>query len=178
VLLVDEAYLHFSEAPSAIGLAATRDDVVVMRTFSKLFGMAGMRLGLTFAAPDLHARMNRYDGQQVTATLPMPAVACGNAAYTMAPQIAARRAEMVATRERTIATLTGRGITVHPGSQANMIMVDWKTRPAPEMQRALLEQHKVQIGRNWPIWPTVSRVTIGSPEEMDAFCTAAQQVIA
>ncbi|MBC7158612.1 MAG: pyridoxal phosphate-dependent aminotransferase [Porphyrobacter sp.] len=178
VLLVDEAYLHFSEAPSAIGLAATRGDVVVMRTFSKLFGMAGMRLGLTFAAPELHARMYRYDGQQVTATLPMPAVACGNASYTMAAEIAARRAQMTATRERTIATLQGRGVVVHPGSEANMIMIDWQTRPAAEMQRALLEQHKVQIGRSWPIWPTVSRVTIGSPEEMDAFCAAVDQVIA
>lgn len=61
VVLVDEAYIHFSEVPSAAELAATRDDVVVMRTFSKLFGMAGIRLGLTFAAPALHDRMTRYD---------------------------------------------------------------------------------------------------------------------
>jgi len=177
VLLVDEAYIHFSETPSAAGLAASRDDVIVMRTFSKLFGMAGMRLGLTFAHPDLHARMARYDGQQVTGTLPIPAVACGRTAYASAGEIAARRAEMIANRERTIAYLKQRGISVHPGSEANMFMVDWKTRPAAEVQKALLEQ-KVQIGRNWQIWPTASRVTVGSAEEMNAFCAAVDRVIA
>lgn len=175
VVLIDEAYLHFSDAPSAVNLAATRDDVMVMRTFSKLFGMAGMRLGLTFAAPELHKRMMRYDGFQVTGTLPMTAVACGNAAYTQADLIKARRAEMIAVREDTIAQLKQRGLTVHPNSQANMFMVDWKDRQAKDVQAALLAQ-KVQIGRNWPIWPTVSRVTVGSASEMKAFVAAVDAV--
>lgn len=177
MVLVDEAYLHFSDAPSAAPLAATRNDVVVMRTFSKLFGMAGMRLGLTFAAPELHRKMMRYDGMQVTGTLPMTAVACGNAAYPMASAIVARRAEMIGVRDATVARLKRRGLAVHPNSQANMIMVDWKTRPAGEVQKALLGQ-KVQIGRNWPIWPTVSRVTIGSAADMQAFDTAVGVVLA
>jgi histidinol-phosphate aminotransferase len=177
VVLIDEAYLHFSEAPSAAGLAATRDDVLVMRTFSKLFGMAGMRLGLTFAAPELHKRMMRYDGFQVTGTLPMTAVACGAAAYPQAALIKARREEMVAVREAAIARLRNRGLVVHPGSQANMFMVDWKTRQAKDVQAAILEQ-KVQIGRNWPIWPTVSRVSVGSAAEMAAFDSAVTKVLA
>ncbi|WBH15037.1 pyridoxal phosphate-dependent aminotransferase [Sphingomonas radiodurans] len=176
VVLIDEAYLHFSESPSAAHLAATRNDVIVMRTFSKLFGMAGMRLGLTFAAPDLHKRMMRYDGFQVTGTLPMTAVACGNASYTQADLITARRNEMIAVRETTIAQLKARGLTVHPNSQANMFMVDWKTRQAKDVQAALLAQ-KVQIGRSWPIWPTVSRVTVGSASEMNTFVTAVATVV-
>jgi histidinol-phosphate aminotransferase len=175
VLLVDEAYLHFSEAPSAAPLVAGRNDLVVMRTFSKLFGMAGMRLGLTFAAPDLHARMMRYDGRQVTGTLPITAVACGNAAYTLSDRIKARRLEMTAVREETIANLRKRGLMVHPGSQANMFMIDWKNKPAREVQTALLAE-KVQIGRSWPIWPTVSRVTVGSAQEMAAFQSATTKV--
>jgi histidinol-phosphate aminotransferase len=177
VLLVDEAYLHFSEAPSAAPLVAARDDVIVMRTFSKLFGMAGMRLGLTFASPDLHKRMMRYDGFQVTGTLPMTAVACGAAAYPQAALIKARREEMIRVREATISRLRDRGLTVHPGSEANMFMVDWTTRSAKDMQAAILEQ-KVQIGRNWPIWPTVSRVSVGSATEMAAFDTAVGKVLA
>ena len=136
-----------------------------------------MRLGLTFAAPDLHRKMMRYDGMQVTGTLPITAVACGNAAYPMASAIAARRAEMIGVREATVARLQKRGLTVHGNSQANMIMVDWKTKPAAEVQKALLAQ-KVQIGRNWPIWPTVSRVTIGSAADMQAFDTAVGVVLA
>lgn len=176
VLLVDEAYLHFSDAPSVAPLAATRSDLIVMRTFSKLFGMAGMRLGLTFAHPDLHTRMMRYDGFQVTGTLPMTAVACGNASYTQFDRIKARRAEMIAVREDAIGALRHRGVVVHPGSQANMFLVDWKSKPAGDVQKALLAE-KVQIGRNWPIWPTVSRVTVGSAQEMAQFKAATEKVL-
>jgi histidinol-phosphate aminotransferase len=177
VVLVDEAYIHFSEAPSAAQLAATRDDVVVMRTFSKLFGMAGIRLGLTFAAPSLHEKMMRYDGRQVSGTLPITALACGNAAYPLADRIAARRAEMIANRERTIASLSKHDVLVHPGSEANMIMIDWKRGPAADIQKALLAEN-VQIGRSWPIWPNVSRVTIGSTQDMAAFSAAVDKVLA
>jgi histidinol-phosphate aminotransferase len=176
VLLVDEAYIHFSEAQSAVKLAAARKDVIVMRTFSKLFGMAGMRLGLTFAHPDLHEKMMRYDGFQVTGTLPMTAVACGNAVYTQADLIKARRAEMIATREKTIAWLKGKGVKVLPGSQANMFMIDWG-KPAKDVQKAFAD-NMVQIGRSWPIWPTVSRISVGSAADMEAFCTALTRIVA
>jgi len=174
ILVVDEAYIHWFDGPNAAKLAATRDDVLILRTFSKLFGMAGMRLGLTFASPAIMQKMMRYDGGQVTAMLPMTAVACGTVSVAQADLIKARRAEMVANREMAIAHLKKKGIKVIPGSQANMFMVDWG-KPAKEMQAAILAQ-KVQIGRNWPIWPNVSRVSVGSAEEMKAFCDAVDKV--
>ncbi|WP_434403231.1 pyridoxal phosphate-dependent aminotransferase [Sphingobium sp. DN12] len=174
VLVVDEAYIHWTDTPRAAKLAATRDDVLVLRTFSKLFGMAGMRLGLTFAAPSLMEKMMRYDGGQVTAMLPMTAVACGTVSVAQADLIKARQVEMAANRDKAIAHLTKKGIKVLPGSMANMFMVDWG-KPAKDMQAALLTQ-KVQIGRNWPIWPNVSRISVGSASEMDAFCKAVDAV--
>ena len=174
ILVVDEAYIHWFNGPNAAKLAATRDDVLILRTFSKLFGMAGMRLGLTFASPAIMQKMMRYDGGQVTAMLPMTAVACGTVSVAQADLIKARRAEMVANREMAIAHLKKKGIKVIPGSQANMFMVDWG-KPAKDMQAAILAQ-KVQIGRNWPIWPNVSRVSVGSAEEMKAFCDAVDKV--
>jgi len=174
ILVVDEAYIHWFDGPNAAKLAATRDDVLILRTFSKLFGMAGMRQGLTFASPAIMQKMMRYDGGQVTAMLPMTAVACGTVSVAQADLIKARRAEMVANREMAIAHLKKKGIKVIPGSQANMFMVDWG-KPAKEMQAAILAQ-KVQIGRNWPIWPNVSRVSVGSTEEMKAFCDAVDKV--
>jgi len=174
ILVVDEAYIHWFDGPNAAKLAATRDDVLILRTFSKLFGMAGMRLGLTFASPAIMQKMMRYDGGQVTAMLPMTAVACGTVSVAQADLIKERRAEMVANREMAIAHLKKKGIKVIPGSQANMFMVDWG-KPAKEMQAAILAQ-KVQIGRNWPIWPNVSRVSVGSTEEMKAFCDAVDKV--
>lgn len=174
VLVVDEAYIHWTDTPRAANLAATRDDVLVLRTFSKLFGMAGMRLGLTFAAPSLMEKMMRYDGGQVTGMLPMTAVACGTVSVAQADLIKARQIEMATNRDKAIAHLTAKKIKVLPGSKANMFMVDWG-KPAKEMQAALLAQN-VQIGRNWPIWPNISRVSVGSAQEMDAFCKAVDAV--
>lgn len=174
ILVVDEAYIHWVDGPNAAKMAATRDDVLILRTFSKLFGMAGMRLGLTFASPKLMEKMMRYDGGQVTAMLPMTAVACGTASVGEAELIKARRAEMVANREKSVAHLKKKGIKVIPGSQANMFMIDWG-KPAKDMQAALLAAN-VQIGRNWPIWPNVSRISVGSAAEMDAFNAAIDTV--
>ena len=174
VLLVDEAYIHFSEAPSAAKLVAGRKDLVVMRTFSKLFGMAGVRLGLTFADPELQKRIMLFG--PTAGGLSITPMACGNAVYPEAALIKARREEMIANREETIAWLTKKGIDVQTGSQANMFMMDWK-KPAKDMQAAMLATpEKVQIGRNWPIWPTVSRVTVGSAEDMAKFRAAVEKV--
>lgn len=172
VLLVDEAYIHFSEAPSAAKLVAGRKDLIVMRTFSKLFGMAGVRLGLTFADPEVQKRIMLFGPS--AGGLSITAMACGNAVYPEAGLIKARREEMISNREETIAWLKRKGIEVHPGSQANMFMVNWK-KPAKDMQAALLAE-KVQIGRSWAIWPTVSRVTVGSASDMAAFRAAVDKV--
>ena len=174
ILVVDEAYIHWVDGPNAARLAATRDDVLILRTFSKLFGMAGMRLGLTFAAPALMDKMMRYDGGQVTGMLPMTAVACGTASVGEAALIKARRAEMNAAREKSVSHLKAKGIKVIPGSQANMFMVDWG-KPAKGMMDALLAEN-VQIGRSWPIWPNVSRISVGSMAEMEAFNAAIDKV--
>lgn len=178
VLLIDEAYIHFAGTPNAAKLAASRDDVVVMRTFSKLFGMAGMRLGLTIAAPALHDKMMRYDGQQVTSMLPMTAVACATASLPLADQIKARREEMIAVRESTIAYLESRKLKVLPGSHANMFMVDWSPigKTPKEMMAAILA-NGVQIGRSWTAYPTMSRVTVGSAEDMQKFQLALDKVL-
>ncbi|EZP72722.1 Aminotransferase [Sphingomonas paucimobilis] len=174
MLLVDEAYIHFSEAPSAVSLINGRKDIIVMRTFSKLFGMAGVRLGLTFADPEVQKRIMLFGPS--AGGLSITAMACGNAVYTESGLIKARREEMIANRDETIAWLTKKGIKVQPGSEANMFMMDWK-KPAKDMQAALLATpEKVQIGRNWPIWPTVSRVTVGSAGDMAKFRSAVEKV--
>lgn len=176
VVLVDEAYIHFAGTQSAAKLACTRNDVIVMRTFSKLFGMAGMRLGLTIAHPDLYKRMMRYDGGQVTNMLPMTAVACGTAVLPLADKIAARRAEMIAVREETLAHVKKRGLKYIP-SQANMFMVDWGIGKDPKAMQAAMVAQGVQIGRSWDAYPTMSRVTVGSAEDMAKFRSALDTVL-
>jgi histidinol-phosphate aminotransferase len=75
-------------------MAAAGKDVIVMRTFSKIFGMAGMRMGYIMTRPDIIAKMMRYDGGMQSGFLPKPSLACATASLTEAGLIAARRKEM------------------------------------------------------------------------------------
>jgi histidinol-phosphate aminotransferase len=174
IVLIDEAYTHFANVPTTSYMAAAGKDVIVMRTFSKIFGMAGMRMGYIMARPDIIAKMMRYDGGMQSGALPLPSLACGTASLTAADLIAARRKEMQEARAMTLEHLKKRGLTVIP-TNANMFMIDWKTVPAPKMQAAFRTQ-SVEIGRSWPIWPNVSRITVGSMDDMTAFCAGLDQV--
>jgi histidinol-phosphate aminotransferase len=174
IVLVDEAYTHFAGVPTAAYMAAAGKDVIVLRTFSKIFGMAGMRMGYTMARPDILAKMIRYDGGMQSGALPLPSMACATASIVAAPLIAARRSQMQAARGIALDHLKQRGITVVP-TDANMFMIDWKTKAAKDMQIAFRAQ-SVEIGRSWPIWPNISRVTVGSMAEMKAFCSALDKI--
>jgi histidinol-phosphate aminotransferase len=175
LVLVDEAYTHFAGVPTASYMAKADKDVIVMRTFSKIFGMAGMRMGYVMTRPDIIAKLMRYDGGMQSGALPVPSLACATASLTSASLIVARRNEMQQARAMTLEHLKKRKLPVINNSDANMFMIDWKTKPANDMRLAFRTQ-SVEIGRNWPIWPTVSRVTVGSMDEMKAFCTALDKV--
>jgi histidinol-phosphate aminotransferase len=176
MVLVDEAYTHFAGTPTASFMAAGGKDVVVMRTFSKIFGMAGMRMGFIMARPDIITRMMRYDGGMQSGALPLPSLACATASLTATTLIARRRREMEEARGLALEHLARRNIAVKPTS-ANMFMIDWKTKDAKSMQTAF-RANDVEIGRSWPIWPTVSRVTVGSMLDMKSFCMALDKILA
>jgi histidinol-phosphate aminotransferase len=169
IVLLDEAYIHFSDAPNGAYLAAQGKDIIVLRTFSKLFGMAGMRMAATISKPDLMAKTMRYDGQMATFALPNPSVVCGAVSLVQADLIAARRAEMEKVRGKSLAVLDKRKIEYIP-PRANFFMVDWK-KPAKDVKAAFAGEG-IEIGRSWPVWPNISRITVGSGAEMDAFNAA------
>ena len=174
LVVIDEAYTHFAGVPTASYMAASGKDVIVVRTFSKIFGMAGMRMGYVMTRPDIITKMMRYDGGMQSGALPMPSLACATASLTAATLIAERRDQMREAREMTLTHLKKRRVNVLR-TDANMFMIDWRSKRAPEMQAAFRTQ-SVEIGRSWPIWPTVSRVTVGSMDDMDAFCAALDKV--
>jgi histidinol-phosphate aminotransferase len=62
IVMVDEAYLHFCDAPSTLDLVKAGKDVVVLRTFSKTYGMAGLRCGFAIARPDLLDKITDRSG--------------------------------------------------------------------------------------------------------------------
>jgi histidinol-phosphate aminotransferase len=171
VVVVDEAYIHFSDAPTAIDLMKAGKDLIVLRTFSKLYGMAGLRLGLAIARPDLLKKLDDMGGGNA---LPTPAVVAAIASLKEPQLISERRGVNTTVRQETFAWLDRNGYSYIP-SVANFFMLDTK-QPAQKVIDAMAQQGVV-IGRIWPVMPTYSRVTIGTHEEMAKFQDAFSRVM-
>jgi len=172
VLVVDEAYLHFSDsASSMVDRVAAGDDVIVLRTFSKLYGMAGIRLGYAVARPELLAKLKFYSVN----SLPVTAVAAGLASLRDPALVPQRRALNSAIRNDVVRWLGAQGHAC-TASESNCFMLDVK-RPAQEFMDAMATWG-VFVGRSWALWPNRSRITIGTAAEMARFKRAFAQVTA
>src|SRR5450432_527258 len=165
VVLIDEAYLHFSDAPTTLDLVKADKDVIVLRTFSKVYGLAGIRCGFAIGRPDLLDRLDNFGGN----FMPITAVVAATASLKD-PQLAAERKRINASvRSETFQWLDRNGYTYIP-SQSNCFMLDTK-RPAKTIVTAMAQQN-VMIGRVWPVMPNWTRITVGTHEEMAHFQTA------
>ena len=171
ILLVDEAYIHFADASSVIDLVKADKDLVVLRTFSKVYGMAGLRCGFAIARPDLLEKVHAYSGWN---PMPITAVAAATASLKDPQLVPERKRINSSIREATFEWLSHNGYSFI-SSQSNCFMVDAK-RPAKEVIAAMRSQD-VFIGRVWPVWPTHVRITVGTQQEMDRFQAAFQHVL-
>ena len=176
VVIVDEAYHHFSNQDSVLDLVAQDQDVIVLRTFSKIYGMAGVRAGFAFGRPDLLARFeNVTSNNRQIGSISLTSAAAAAASLTDPNLVPLRRKINMDTLQDTLAFLEKGGYKYVPNPQANMFMVDVK-RPGMEVQKMMMTE-KVAIGRVWPIMPTYVRVTVGTPAEMAKFQTAFHKVM-
>jgi histidinol-phosphate aminotransferase len=171
VVVVDEAYHHFSNAESCIDLVAAGQDIIVTRTFSKIYGMAGLRAGLAFARPDYFQKFRAIAPYAPTlASVSIASAAAAQAVLLDKDLVPLRRKINADNRSATLEFLTARGYTIVPGSQANFFMVDTR-RPGGEFQSAMLDEN-VMIGRTWAAMPTYVRVSVGTRDEMARFQAA------
>ncbi len=171
IVMVDEAYIHFAGASSALDLVKADKDVVVLRTFSKIYGMAGLRCGFAIARPDLLEKIEAFSGWSA---MPIMAVAAASASLKDAGLVPERKKINTDIREATFEWLSKNGYSFIP-SQSNCFMVDAK-RPAKEIIAAMAAQN-VFIGRPWPVWPTHVRITVGTQSEMERFQAAFDHVM-
>ena len=171
ILLVDEAYIHLSSAPSVVDLAAKGEDLIVLRTFSKIYGMAGIRCGLAIARPDLLAKVQAYFGWNSMCIL---GAAAANASLLDTDLVPTRKKIIADTRNQTFDFLRANNYKFIP-SESNCFMID-TGRPGKSVIKAMSDQN-VLIGRTWPIWPTFVRVSVGTPAEMARFQTTFHQVM-
>jgi histidinol-phosphate aminotransferase len=171
VVLVDEAYIHFCDAPSAIDLVKADKDVVVLRTFSKLYGLAGLRCGFAIARPDLIEKLESYGGGN---PMPVAGVVAASASLQDSQLVAERKRINAEVRTQVFAWLDRNGYSYIP-SVSNCFMLN-TGRPARQAIAAMAQQN-VMIGRSWPAMPTYFRITVGTREEMDRFQVAFQKMM-
>ena len=172
VLLVDEAYIHLSDAPDVLDLVAAGKDLIVLRTFSKVYGMAGIRCGIAAARPDLLAALRPY-GQNA---MPITGSVAARVSLQDPELVPARRKIIGDTRRDTLAWLQAGRFKVMGDPRSNCFMIDTGRNGRGVI--AAMKARNVWIGRTWPIWPDAVRVSVGTPAEMASFKTAFAEVMA
>jgi histidinol-phosphate aminotransferase len=170
ILLVDEAYIHLSDAEGCIDLVKADKDLVILRTFSKIYGMAGIRCGFAIGRPDLLDKLQAY-GQN---PMPITGAAAATASLKDPALIPTRKKIIGDIRTDTFEWLAANNYSFVP-SQSNCFMIDTK-RDGKAVYAAMV-QKKVYIGRVWPVWPTYVRVTVGSKDDMAKFKVAFKAVM-
>ena len=173
LIVVDEAYYDFADDPryaSALEFIAAHPNVIVARTFSKIYGMAGMRLGYAIGAREPISRL----AQQLLQDN-------GNAAVLQAAlasladndHVATCRAQLNATRQWLCAELTKDSRPFIP-SQANFVMLDLGSDVKPFIEQ--FRARNIIVGRPFPAMPNFLRVTIGTQPETEAFLATLREI--
>jgi histidinol-phosphate aminotransferase len=174
-VLVDEAYYHFADSPdyeSVIQLIKDHPNLIVARTFSKIYGMAGLRCGYCVAQKETIDRMRPHE---MWDSVNIMALAAAHASLDDADQVANGRRLNNEARSFVTGELDRMGYKMIP-SQANFVMIDLK-RPVVPLIKSLKERN-VQVGRLFPALPNHMRLTIGKKSEMEGFLSAFRQVTA
>jgi histidinol-phosphate aminotransferase len=175
MVLCDEAYQDFG-GPTAVPLLSNSPRVVVLRTFSKAMGLAGLRFGYALAHPDVTREIAKaklpYNVNAIT-------LAAAEVALEHADLFEARTRAVIAERERFIAELR-RIPGLHPfPSAANFVLIRFETVPASEVFRRMLSDHGILI-RDVSHGAGLSeclRISIGEPEDMDAVLAALREIL-
>jgi len=175
MVLADEAYFHFADSPdyeSVIPLVKDYPNLLVARTFSKIYGMAGLRCGYCIAQKQTIDRMR---ARQMWDSVNIMALAAASASLDDPDQVPNGQRLNKEAKTFTVRELEKLGYETIP-SQANFIMFDCKRPVVPLIQA--MKQRNVHVGRLFPALPNHMRVTIGKSSEMESFVSAFKQVTA
>ena len=173
-MLVDEAYHHYvetSEYESVMPLVKDFPNLIVARTFSKVYGMAGLRCGYCVTNSENLKRMRAH---QIFDSVNIMALVAALASIKDAMHVATGRRMNSEVKQYTYGQLDKLGYRYIP-SHANFMMIDLRREVRPVI--ASLEKHNVQVGRFFPPLPTFMRVTIGTRPQMESFVSAFREVM-
>jgi len=169
IVVVDEAYIHFANEPSLLSELDRLPNLVVLQTFSKAWGMAGLRVGIAFASEAIVELMNRVKPPYNVSSIAQQAVL--NALDQMA-RVEAWIAETLAERERLKTTLAQlKFVEMTYPTDANFILV--KTADANSIYRHLIEE-KIVVRNltNIELCEGCLRITVGTPNENEKLLEA------
>lgn len=175
MVLVDEAYHHYAESPqyeSVAALVHEKPNLIVARTFSKIYAMAGLRCGYALAqkaAVDAMTMHQHWDSLNIV-VVEAARVSLGDKQH-----VAEARRRNAQTRAWLVRELERIGHATLP-SEANFVMVDTGRDVKPLI--AAMRTRGVHVGRLFPALPNHMRVTIGRPDEMERFVEAFRAVTA
>lgn len=174
-ILVDEAYFEFATDPrygTAIDLIAQHPNVVVSRTFSKVYGMAGMRLGYGVGTKEAIKRLQPYNLTPFNGNAAV--LAAAHASLSDEEHITECGKKMNDTRAWLCERLAKDGRKFIP-SQANFVMIDMNADVQPIVDK--FYDRKILVGRRFAAMPTFLRVSIGTRPEMEHFVAALADIV-
>ena len=175
MVLVDEAYHHFVESgdyESVIPLVQDYPNLIVARTFSKVYGMAGLRCGYGVARPE---NIELMRAQQSWDSVSIMAIVAALASLDDNAQVENGRKNNSEVRKYVCGELDRLRFTYIP-SHANFMMIDMRREVKPII--AAFKDRKVQVGRLFPPLPNFMRVTIGTKPQMDRFLAVFKELTA
>jgi histidinol-phosphate aminotransferase len=176
LVVLDEAYLEFVEAPGfqdALALRRRYPNLVVLRTFSKIYGLAGLRLGYAVARAEVVEWVDRVRAPFNVSRI---AQAAGAAALGDEEHVGRTRALVRAERPRLAEGLRAAGATVAP-SQGNFVLADFPGRPAKDLFELVLREGIVLRPLHGYGFPTAQRISVGLPAENDRCLAALRKVL-
>ena len=175
IVLVDEAYHHYVESKdyeSVIPLVKDYPNLIVARTFSKIYGMAGLRCGYCVTQT---ANISRMRTHQVFDSVNIMALVAALASLKDVDQVTRGRKLNSDVKKSVCAELDTLGYRYIP-SHANFMMIDLRREVRPVLSS--LRSRGVEVGRLFPALPTFMRVTIGTGAEMKQFLATFREVMA
>ncbi|MBR2283768.1 MAG: histidinol-phosphate transaminase [Ruminococcus sp.] len=179
VVIVDEAYIDFagdSGKASCLPLIEKYDNLLVVQTFSKSRSMAGIRIGYAIGSEKLIKYMNDVKFSVNSYTMNRITQLCGAAALSDREYFTETVDKIIVTRELAKKRLAELGFTF-TDSRSNFIFAEHRSVPAENIFKALKEK---SIFVRWWSDPKISsrlRITVGTPEEMDRFFAALEEIV-
>ncbi len=173
-VLLDEAYHHFVEHPgyrSGTELLGAHPNLIVVRTFSKIYGLAGMRLGYAVAAKDKIEALGRFASFSNANAAVLEAALASLADPGLVPDM---RKRINDTRRRLTERLAAEKRRFIP-SETNFLMIETGRDVKPVI--AEFKARRILVGRRFAAMPTWLRVSVGTPAEVDAFLAALREIV-